>query len=344
MMHSETKIQSTPIKVAIIGYGWWGNVLSSLIKKNSLFEIVLVIDNNPEAKAKAEKCGFKTADNLDAALENPAVDAIFLCTPHSEHAYQLLACAFSNKHTYCEKPLCPTLSEALKAIKLFDQKNLILGIGHDLRFNDSIIQLLDSIKNRSIGKIIQIDAVFSHDKFLDLPKNHWRLSELDSPVGPLSSGGMHLIDLIISILGPAKSVMAKLSNVTNTLPNGDSLSIMLNFSGGETALINSLLTTQFDNRITIYGSKGWTEARENTHKENPGEWTLHKNVDGHTSVKKIKKLTGGIEENINAFGNAILKKYDYPINSNDILYGIAAYEGIINSVKTGRNESIVGVI
>lgn len=344
MMRSEIKIHSTRIRVAIIGYGWWGNVLSSLIKKNSLFEIALVIDSNSDVILKAQSDGFKTADNLEAALKNPAIDAIFLCTPHSEHPYQLLACAFSNKHTYCEKPLCPTLLEAIKAVKLFEQKNLILGIGHDLRFNNSIKELIYSIKNRSTGKILQIDAVFAHNKFLNLPKDHWRLSEFDSPVGPLSSGGMHLIDLIISILGPAKSAVAKLSNVTNTLPNGDSLSIMLNFSGGETALISSLLASNFDNRITVYGSKGWIEVRENTHKENPGEWILHKKLGSDEMIEKIQKTTSGIEENIDAFGNAIIKKYDYPINANDILYGIAAYEGIINSVKTGRKESIVGVV
>lgn len=318
--------------------------MSSLIKRNSLYKIELVVDPDPKANTQATNDGYQTALDLESALENKNIDAIFLCTPHTEHLYQLLACAFSNKHTYCEKPLCPTLSEALKAIKLFDQKNLVLGVGHDLRFSAPIIQLLNAIKSRELGKILQIDGVYAHNKFLELPKDHWRLSQTGSPAGPLSSGGIHLIDLTISILGQARSVTANLSNTTNSLPNGDSLSVMLNFMGGETAFISSLLTTKFDNRITVYGTKGWIEARESTHKENFGEWTLIKNLDNSDLESTVIKENSGIEENINAFGNAILKKYDYPIKSNEILYGIAVYERIIDSIKTGRKEVIPGII
>ena len=334
----------TPINVAIVGYGWWGSTLAPLIKANSFFKIVLVVDNNSEAITRATTDGYTTATKLEDALEDQNIQAIFLCTPHIEHAFQVLACAFSNKHTFCEKPLCPTLNEALKAVKIFDQKNLVLGVGHDLRFSPPIIELMKLIKNNELGKILQIDGVFAHKKFLELPNNHWRLSPIETPVGPMSSGGMHLIDLAIAILGPARSVFAKLNNTTMQLPNGDSLSIMLNFNYGVTALFSNLLASQFDNRITIYGTKGWVEIRENSHKENFGKWNLRINLEHNNQADAFMDEGSGIVANLAAFANAILGNAPYPISSNEILYGIAVYEGIVTSVKTQRTESILGII
>lgn len=331
------------INVAIVGYGWWGSTLAPLIKANPSFNIKLIVDNNEEASARASADGYQTANNLEAALEDQDIRAIFLCTPHSEHPFQLLACAFSNKHAFCEKPLCPKLNEALKAVKIFEQKNLVLGVGHDLRFSPSIIALMKSVKNKELGRILQINGVFSHNKFLNLPSTHWRLSPIESPVGPLSSGGIHLIDLAIAILGPARSVIASLSNSTEQLQNGDSLSIMLNFNSGATALFSNLLASQFDNRISIYGTKGWIEVRQNSHKEYVGKWSSLKNLGDTNLSEKIIDEESGVASNLEAFAKAITELQTYPIKANDILYGIAVYEGIINSLKTQRVESIIGV-
>jgi predicted dehydrogenase len=337
-----TKIDT--VNVAIVGYGWWGSTLAPMIKANPCFNIKLVVDNNEEASARAAADGYQTANTLEAALEDQDIQAIFLCTPHSEHAFQLLACAFSNKHTFCEKPLCPTLNEALKAIKLFEQKNLVLGVGHDLRFSPSIIDLIKSVKNNELGRILQINGVFSHNKFLNLPSTHWRLSPLESPVGPFTSGGIHLMDIAIAILGPARSVLARQSNSTELLQNGDSLSIMLNFNSGATALFSNLLTSQFDNRISVYGTKGWFELRQNSHKEHIGKWSLLKNLGDTSLIEEIIGEENGVASNLEAFARAIIDSQPYPIMTYDILYGIAAYEGIMDSLKTNRVESIKGII
>jgi predicted dehydrogenase len=329
-----------PINVAIVGYGWWGSTLTRLIRANSLFNIKLIVDSNEGATTKAAADGYKTANNLEQALEDEDIRAIFLCTPHGEHAFQLLACAFSNKHAFCEKPLCPTINEALKAIKIFEQKNLVLGVGHDLRFSPAIIELMKSVKNNELGRILQINGAFAHKKFLELPNTHWRLSPTESPVGPLSSGGLHLVDIAIAILGPARSTIAKLNNTTGQIQNGDSLSIMLNFNSGATALFSNLLVSQFVNKLSIYGTKGWIEIREDSHKENFGKWSLVKNLGDIDLCEQIINEGNGITSNLEAFAMAITTSQAYPINSSEILHGIAAYEGIINSVKTQRLEGI----
>ena len=335
--------KSPPIKIAIVGYGWWGKTLTTLLDQNPLFEIQAIIDNNTIANTEAKAAGFSTHIDLDFALKDPQIHAVFLCTPHSEHAYQLLACAFANKHTFCEKPLCPTPLEALKAVKLFEQKNLILGVGHDRRFSAPILQLINSIKAGEIGKILQVDGVFSHNKFLKLPSNHWRLSTTECPVGPLSSGGLHLIDLAISILGPVKSVWAKLGSATSLLPNGDALSIMLNFYGGQNAVLSNMLVSQFDGRFTVYGTKGWIEIREKTHKENLGDWVVTKKIEGSEYSEEVVKSASGIELNLEAFGKAILEKSEYPINYSEVLHGIATYEAINDSIKTGTVNSVLRI-
>ena len=68
------------------------------------------------------------------------------------------------------------------------------------------------------------------------------------------------------------------------------------------------------------------------------------NLEHSSQADALMDEGSGIVANLAAFANAILGKESYPISSNQILYGIAVYEGIVTSVKTQRTESILGII
>ena len=51
-----------------------------------------------------------------------------------------------------------------------------------------------------LGTILQVEANFSPDKFLALPPDNWGLSNAHAPVGPLTSTGIHLLDLACGVL------------------------------------------------------------------------------------------------------------------------------------------------
>src|SRR5690349_24480671 len=95
-----------PVKVAMIGLGWWGKKMTAVLEKaKGDIEIVCAAEPNPAGKEFAEANGFKLYGSDTEALQHPGVEAVILATPHSLHAEQIERAVAARKHIFCEKPL-----------------------------------------------------------------------------------------------------------------------------------------------------------------------------------------------------------------------------------------------
>src|SRR6201989_3043064 len=94
------------INAGIVGLGRWGrNLVNSVQGKSDKIRFVAGVLRHPEnAREYAGQNGFVLHDNLDAVLQDPAIDAIVLATPHTVHGEQLLAAARAGKPVFTEKP------------------------------------------------------------------------------------------------------------------------------------------------------------------------------------------------------------------------------------------------
>ena len=64
-----------------------------------------------------------------------------------------------------------------------------------------------------LGPLLQIEANFSHDKFLGLDPSNWRLKAEQAPAGGMTATGIHLTDLAVKLMG-----RADVRVVSKTLP------------------------------------------------------------------------------------------------------------------------------
>lgn len=85
-----------------------------------------------------------------------------------------------------EKPLAFTKAGAETAVRLGREANLVLGMGHERRWEPPIVDLLAKADAGTFGRIHQIEANFSHDKFLAIDRNNWRLKAENAPAGGMS--------------------------------------------------------------------------------------------------------------------------------------------------------------
>jgi predicted dehydrogenase len=333
-----------PVNVAVIGYGWWGKIITATLQASEFLNVVMVIENDPNVASQATsdglKMGFEVAREFTNAIENPKVEAIVLCTPHQFHAQQIQLAAKAGKHVFCEKPLCLTFADAQAAIEACNNAGVKLGIGHERRFEPAIVALREEIAKGTLGTILQIEANFSQDKFFALPKDNWRLSNKFAPVGPLTATGIHLVDLAIAIFGPAKEVWARLATRGSDFENGDTLGIMLAFEGGANALISAILATPFDGRFCVYGSHGWIEIRDNTHPENPTGWNVTTQLRGQERTTHFMPPAPTVRFNLEAFAKGIRGVSDYPVMQAEMLANVAALEAIMRSVETKQLEIV----
>jgi predicted dehydrogenase len=334
------------VKVAVIGYGWWGKIITATLADSPLLDVVMVVESDPNvaqtAQEQSSKLQFTVASDFSEAIQHPDVEAIILCTPHQFHAKQIQDAAKAGKHVFCEKPLCLTFQDAQAAIAACVEAGVQLGIGHERRFEPAVMTLREEIAKGTIGTVLQIEANFSQDKFFALPKDNWRLSNQFAPVGPLTATGIHLVDLAIAILGPAHAVWARLATRGSYFENGDTLGIMLAFPEGANALISAILATPFDGRFCVYGSKGWIEIRDNTHPENPTGWNVTTQLRGEEKKTHFMPPAPTVRKNLEAFAGSIRGLAPYPVSHAEMLANVGALEAIMRSAASGKIEQIQG--
>ena len=334
----------SPVKVGLVGYGWWGKIIARQLIHSPWFQLVCVLETSPEVLARmppdAAELGFEITNDFTAFLANPAIEAVILCSPHQFHADQIVAAAQAGKHVFCEKPLCLTLADAQRAVASCERNSRLLGIGHERRFEPAIMELRKDIAAGKLGTILQIEANFSQDKFLALPKDNWRLSNQHAPVGPLTATGIHLVDLSIALLGPAQSVLARLATRGSDFENGDTLGLLLAFPGGANSLISAILATPFEGRFAVYGTKGWVEVRDRTHPEHSTGWDVTTALSGQEKQTRFFPPHPAVLANLESFAMAIRGVRPYPVTKQDMLANVAALEAIMTSARTQAIERI----
>ncbi len=94
------------IGTALIGYGYWGKILSRYIEDSNLFDLQhIVVRSLPGGSEK-----FTT--NLQKVLDDPKIKAVVIATPHQTHFDLAVSCLLAGKHVLCEKPLTSSTREA----------------------------------------------------------------------------------------------------------------------------------------------------------------------------------------------------------------------------------------
>jgi predicted dehydrogenase len=328
------------INAAIVGLGWWGRTIARDLSQSSLIRPVLGIDPLESGQAVATQLGMRTSSRFEDALEDADVEAVILCSPHRFHADQIVAAAKAGKHVFCEKPLCTTGAEVERAVAAVKDAGVHLGIGHERRFEPSVIDVRKRFAAGEFGTALQIEANFSQDKFLTLPPDNWRLSPTESPVGPLSATGIHLVDLSIAFFGRPKEVWARLSTRGSSFANGDTLAITLAFENGATALLSAILATPFVGRLAVYGSQGWVEIRDRTHPENPTGWDVTVVRRGEEPVTQFAPPHPAVRDNLESFARAVSGESPYPVTLEEMVANVRTFEAITRSATSGRIEAV----
>ncbi len=255
------------MKAGLVGLGWWGSSLLRMTAGSEALRIVAATDLDPGREATATAAGAAFLRTFEDVVRDPDVEAVILCTPHEFHAEQAISAAERGKHVFCEKPLCLTLADAERVVQACERAGVVLGIGHERRFEPPIVDLMSRITTGELGTILQIEGNFSQDKFLSLPPDNWRIRGAGS-VGPMTATGIHVLDLSTAILGSARRVAASVRSLATSFENGDSLAVMIDFENGGAALISAILATPFDGRFAVYGSSG---VGRDPRQESPGE-------------------------------------------------------------------------
>ena len=328
------------VNVAVVGLGWWGRIIVDLLVTHPRFRLIMGVDVSADAAGFARERKIALSGDLEEAMRDPAVHAVILCTPHSQHADQIVRAASAKKHVFCEKPLSLSRVDVLRAIDACNTNKVVLGVGHEKRFEPPIQELMRLARSGELGTLLQVEANFSQDKFLSLPADNWRLSSREAPAGPMTATGIHLLDLSVALLGPAERAFAAVRQLGSPLANGDTLGVLVSFRSGANALLGAMLATPFVGRFAVFGNRGWAEVRDKAHPEAPEGWTLTTCARGGKPQTRDYPPARAVVANLEAFADAVEGSAAYPVPQEQMIANISALEAVFRSAASGRVETV----
>jgi predicted dehydrogenase len=330
------------IGVAIVGMGSRGMRVVELLRRQSQLRVVCGVEPDRQRRAAVVASeSFPVGDQLEVALSDPAVHAVILTTPHSGHEDQVAQAARAGTHVFCEKPLGMTRESALRSVEACTRAKVVLGLGHERRFEPPMLELRRMIARGDLGTLLQVEANFSHDELVGSDKESWWRSPREAPAAGMTGPGIHLLDLCVSMLGEADRVVAHSATLATEMPAGDAIAALIRFRSGATAYVSAMLATPFVSRFQVFGSRGWAEIRG----RGPGDarhgWAMTiRPAGGRPRVRRYPSADAALT-NLQAFANAVEGLVPYPIRQVEMINSVAVMEAIF--ISTARGGAVVEV-
>jgi len=321
------------IRAAIVGLGRWGrNLVNAVQGKSPYLQFTHVVVRQPDAARDfARQHGLEVSTNFDRMLADKSVQAVVLTTPHSLHTKQIIAAAKSGKAVFCEKPLALTRADAEKTIAACKRAGVALGLGYNKRFWPSMIELKRLVDSGELGTILHIEGHFSNET-TGLYYTGWRGEEAESPAGGLTATGVHVLDSLVSLAGPARRVYARLVRRESSADPMDALSVFLEFANGGSGVLCGVRSTPQFWRVHVFGRNGSAEALEDAELvlRKPGVAPKRLTL-GHVDALRLE---------LEAFAQTVETGVAYAVTPRQMLDGVAATEAIVKSIERGRSIEI----
>ena len=194
-----------PIRVGVIGYGYWGpNIVRNFHGLDNA-QVVAVCDRNPAALKRASRTypGLSLTTDFSEVLKSSTIDVVAVVTPVWTH-YELTKAALENgKHVFVEKPFTSTPQQAEELIELAARKNLKIMVDHTFLFSGAVRKIREIIDSGTLGPLYYFDStrvnlgLFQHDVSVVWDLAPHDLSIMDHVIGErpeavVATGGSHL--------------------------------------------------------------------------------------------------------------------------------------------------------
>ncbi len=260
---------STPkvIRVGVLGAGRIGKIHAANIAARIPGAVVEAIadPNFAFAKELAEKLHVaKVYDDHRKVMEDPAIDAVAICSSTATHAQFMIEAAQAGKHIFCEKPVDHTLEKIDAAIAAVNKAGVKCQIGFNRRFDPNFKRIREYVSSGKIGDL-HILRITSRDPapppaeyvkgsggmFLDMTIHDFDMARYlsGSEVVEVYAAAGVLVDPAIGQAGDV-----------------DTAVITLKFANGAIGTIDNSRKAVYgyDQRAEVFGSGGMAASANNT--------------------------------------------------------------------------------
>ncbi len=236
----------TPIRVGVVGFGYWGPNIVRNLDRLSDAELVAACDASEAnlAKLKSQYPDVAVTTELDELLADFNLDAVVVATSAHTHYGIARSVLEAGKHCFVEKPLTLTSAEAEDLVRLADAKGVTLMVGHLMVYHSAINWIRDYIASGELGEVLYVYA------------QRLNLGKVRAEENAFWSLAPHDVSIVLYLLGECPDYVSATGADYLRGSVHDVVFANLHFPSGKTANIHvSWLDPHKTRKLTIVGSK-----------------------------------------------------------------------------------------
>jgi phthalate 4,5-cis-dihydrodiol dehydrogenase len=220
------------VRLGVAGLGRAFTVMLPTFTGDARIQLVAAADTRAEARQRfAADFSAKTYASVEELCVDPAVEAVYVATPHEYHARHATLAAQHGKHLLVEKPMALTLAECATIVDAARRSNIHLIVGHSHSFDAPVRRLRALIESGDFGRVHMINAI-NYTDYLYRPR---RPGELDTARGggAVFNQAAHQVD-IVRLIGGGRvaSVRAAAGLWDASRPTEGAYAALLTFENG----------------------------------------------------------------------------------------------------------------
>lgn len=225
------------VEVGLIGYGMAGRIFHApLIESVPGFHLRTIAGRD-----------------CDPVFRDPDTDLVVVATPNDSHFDLGRRALLAGKHVVIDKPFTVTSDEAAKLIELAHERERLLTVFHNRRWDGDFRTVRDLIERNALGRLVSFEARF--DRFRDQPRpGAWR--EGSGPgSGILYDLGSHLIDQALVLFSVPERITADVRNERG-FGSDDAFDLSMEYQDLKVMLRAGMLVRERTARFTLRGTDG----------------------------------------------------------------------------------------
>lgn len=342
-------------RVAVVGYGMAGRDIHVPLLREAGCEVVAVTTANPDRVAAAERDlpQAEVLPDLPALLhraEELALDLVVLGSPSGVHAEQAELVIEAGLPLVVDKPLGVGAVQALRVVDSA-RGRVPLSVFQSCRFDPDVATLRRLVHQGVLGAVVR--AEMRWERWQPARSGRWR------EVLPAEQGGgvlldlhTHMVDAVVRLFGPVRSVYAELASRSTTAEDEAFLSCRHD-SGVVSHLGASALAAAPGPRWRVLGTRG-SYLVSGTNGEPGGLTELHDPDDGHCGwhytgtdrspvpVEPVdpadyyRHVARALEETDVAAAQGAM-----PVDPSDAVHGLAVLDAARVAARTGAVEEVL---
>ena len=226
--------------------------------------------------------------SYQALVDDPAVDIIYIATPHPFHFEQAKLCLDHGKAVICEKPLTISYRQTAQLIELARLKKVFLMEAMWSRFIPALVKMKELVDAGEIGEIKFMHADFG---FIAPPNMDQRTFNKSLGGGAQLDVGVYPMFLTLWLLGKPDYIKA-FASIASTGAD-DNTAAMFGYKNGAVASIYSSFVADSAKVAVITGTKGIITIQEAWHKAT--HFTIRKNDATPPEIYEVPYPSNGLQ-------------------------------------------------